>query len=554
MAKEMKVVYEEINSFKSFLDFCCDRYGENNFFVRKTADGVEHITYNKYRLDCLKFAAGLLKAGIENEHIAILSENAYEYLVMYYGTVISGNVFLPINYMVEPEKIFGMIDFADVTRVYISDKFSSFKEGIKANCPKVKDFIEVNGDNGRLTYNGIINSVSDEEALRIESKDSVYNDKTSLLCFTSGTSGGVPKAVMLSVKNILACVRYGNGDEINECGNIHALRCLPLPLYHLAALNFPIYVFMYQGTEMCLCKEVRDVFADMVYYKPGYVIVVPAISEFILKMLQGEVLKSGKMEEFKEINRKFKEGLISREERDEYVKQFRSVVGGNLISITLCGAKSSAAVKNGLRQFGIGVHDGYGMTECSPMVSFEFYEEHDGSAGKVCAFNEVKVVDGVGYVKGDNVMSGYYKNEEATREVLSEDGWFCTGDLTRVDEDEYVYILGRAKDIIVLSDGENIDPQEIEAVILESPFVAEAVVVPDEKSNNTRVGVLVFPNAEAIAKVGKDAETVIAEAVSEANKKLPLAKRMSRFKIMNKPFDKNFMMKLLRRNYPDMSV
>ncbi len=152
-------------------------------------------------------------------------------------------------------------------------------------------------------------------------------------------------------------------------------------------------------------------------------------------------------------------------------------------------------------------------------------------------------------------MKGYYKNPEGTKQVLNEDGWFCTGDLARLDKDgEFLYILGRAKSVIVLTNGENIDPEEIEGVLTKSEYIKEALIVPDEKSKNTVVGALIYPDEDAIAKDGRDAQTIIAEVVAAVNKSLPIAKRMARFRIMDKPFEKNSMMKVLRLKYPNMEA
>ncbi len=395
MAKEMKVIYEEVNSFKSFLDFCCKRAnnGENNFFMRKGENGPVHITYNEFREACTRFAAGLLKAGITNKHVAIISENSYEYYVMYFGTVMAGNAFIPLNLTLEEDKLSGLINFADTDIIMISEKYENFREVIENDCPNVKTFISINAQKeNELSYDGLIASVTAEEALATEFKDSVYNDETSLLCFTSGTSGGIPKVVMLSVKNILANVRYGSHDIYGEW---YPLRLLPLPLYHLAALNFPIYTFMPQSTEMALCTEVKDVFADLYYYKPGYLMAVPAMSEMILKLLEAEVDKMGKREEFEQYNKEADEAGIPPFERRHYAEQFKGIVGGNLVSLTFAGAKSSETIKAALGRFGMFTRDGYGMTECAPMVATEYDECRLGSVGQVCRFNEVKIIDGV---------------------------------------------------------------------------------------------------------------------------------------------------------------
>ncbi len=547
-----KIKYEEIQSVKSFLDFCCKRHGENYFFKKSVDDGFVDITYNQFRLDCCRLAAGLLKNGITYKHVGIISENAYEYFVCYFGTIMAGNAFVPVNQDIEEDKRNALLRFADVDAMFITERYDSYREGISENCPTIKTVISLNAPReGELSYEGLITSVTEEEALSTEFKDSIHDDKTAILLFTSGTSGGIPKAVELTAKNILASAMYGTNDLYDEFNKLYLV---PLPLHHLAALNFIIYVLMPVGKEMALSVEVKEIFKDLLVYKPDYLMIVPALGEMLLKLLESEVDRLGKREEFEKYNKEADEAEISFYERREYGKQFKKNVGGNLVSLTFLGAKSSENMKKAFGHFGMKVRDGYGMTECSPMISAELAEYRLGSVGQVCPFNEVKIIDGVAWVKGDNVMKGYYKNPEGTKQIFNEDGFLCTGNLAELDDDGFLYILGRAKNDIALANGENIVPEEIEALLLKSEFISEALIVPDEKNKNTVVGALVYPNADVVKKDGRDAETIISEVVTTINKSLPIAQKIARFRIMDKPFEKNSMMKILRFKYPHIDA
>lgn len=554
---------EGINSIRDFIHFKCKTY-QDRVFSRVYRDGkVISKMYPEFEQEVLCLAAALLRRGITGKHIALFSENSHEYYVIYFATILAGNVFIPMNIDLPDEKAILLTNFSDAEIVLVSKQQEKFIALLREHCPAVQQFIGVGEDvDADLQYQTLLSEVPFEEAEQMAFYGDIFDDRTASICFTSGTSGGLPKGVMLTARNIMSPVTFGVVDaymgmepffeyEINE-------RMLPLPMYHMAALNtFFILVTFGLGFTLDICEATKYIFRDANIFHPQYIMMVPALGDTVAKMLEAEVDRMGEREKFERFSHLCDYFHVPTIRRHKFTARYKGPVGGRLSLASLLGAKHMDQTAKTLQKFGIYVFGEYGMTECSPMVTVVAdlgIDLPEGSCGKLGAFNLGKIVDGILYLKGDNIMKGYYKNPEGTAEVLSEDGWLDTGDVARFDENGYLYIQGRRNNIVVLANGDNIDVEELEPKFAASPLIREIVIIGDKKNDNNTLGALIYPDEEEVQKVGGDAEKAIAEVVAKVNRELPLQQRIARYRLVNQPFQRNAMMKLQRYLYVNEEI
>ena len=335
-------------------------------------------------------------------------------------------------------------------------------------------------------------------------------DRMCALVFTSGTTG-VPKGVMLSQKNI--------ASNINQaCGNyrLEGPGLSPLPMHHMFGLVVG-HLMVFNYNKPCyIVTNMRNIMRDMQIAKPRCLFVVPMIIETFAKQFRNLGKRAG--------------GQLT----PEMVKGF---CGGDLCDIICGGAPLMPMYVQMFRQFGINLLNGYGITECSPVLAVNrVYDYLDGSVGPVLHGCEVRIdEDGEILVRGDNVMLGYYKMEKETEEAFK-GGWFHTGDIGRID-DHYLFITGRTKNLIIISSGENVSPEELEDKLLTDPAVAEAIVY--EKDNV--LAVQIYPEPEAHAP-----EEYFKALLDKVNKGEPVYRQMKKLIVRTEPFTRNSTGKIIR--------
>lgn len=532
-------IQKDVFSVKSYLDKYCGKYANRTFM--ETSSGTK-ITYAKLREDSLTLANGLIAKGYTGKHVAILSENRYEYIVFFFASMLAGVVIVPMNLATEPAKIAQMLKFADVTTACISNK----TVGLLSDTDCLTEIISFDASDKYVQLTDIFDAgKSVDEA---EYYGEFADDRYSMLCFTSGTSEGKAKCVILTAGNMFASARYANVARYLDYGGGDAAETVfysPLPLFHLAGLVCAVVsAAMPLGSTFVTCEAIASCFGDVKKYEPAHLFIVPALAEAMYMTVMATVKKLGEEENFKEYCRRCDEGMYTPAERREMCRKYTASLGTKMISMTACGALSDITI---IKRYGyLGIHVGcdYGLTECSPQVTIagNLVPKKAGSVGILCDFNDARIVDGVLYIKGDNVMKGYYKNEEGTRAVLSEDGWLCSGDIAEIDEDGYVFIKGRANSVAVLSSGDNIDTDELAALFTASQAISEIIIMADKKNNNDTLGALVYP-VEGVT------DEDVRKEILRINAELPLQKRIARFRTVDKPFEKNSMMKIKRFMY-----
>ncbi len=435
-------------------------------------------------------------------------------------------------------------------------------ENIKAEKEQIKNssmlYIDINNeshefehfDNLLNTGNNLVNDGNTEfKTLPLD------NNALHILLFTSGTTGKA-KGVCLSHKNIVSNVMaIASIVKVDTSTKVLSI----LPIHHTYECTIGNMLLLYGGGMIAYCDGLKYISKNINEYKPNFILCVPLLLENVHKKIVKTLSKS--------IPKRYqKPGESIIDNLPFFLKpivrhKIKKSLGGNLHTFIVGAAAVNPQVVEDFFKFGIRVLQGYGLTECSPLVAGnnDFFHNY-AAAGLPIPFMEYKIEnpneDGIGEVitKGDSVMLGYYKDEKETNRVLI-DGWFHTGDLGRIDEDGFLYITGRCKSVIVLKNGKNIYPEELEYYLNNSPVIEEAIVVGvyNEKEMDTIVTASVFPNMDAVRDtLGKenpsayDIQKLMNEVVHEINKKFPNYKHIKNVKVRNTEFEKTTTKKIKR--------
>ena len=511
--------------------------------------GLDDHTYAELNEKCIRMARAMKQKGMTGKCIALIAENRFEHYVCMFGAFMAGATYLPLNTSQDVQTTAYMLNFAGAEFLFASERFEGYSRELKGMCEQLSDVIGLDsGMSCSYTYESMLDAGG--EGTADEMFYGNFDDgRTAMFCFTSGTTSGKPKCVELTCNNLFIAARYkihATAEIIPVDRNI--MYYSPLPTFHLASFALMVTYVIPCGWTCAISNSPHESLRDVKLFSPRSTTIVPAIAKAFLSMLEAEVEAKGDSEWFKRYKDECDAGKHPLSERRELCKKYLSPVGGELEKVTVVGAMSDIEVVKRLRYFGINYSCEYGLTECSPLVTTDLTEYRCfGSVGRIVPYMEAKLVDGVLYVKGGNVMKGYYKNPEATREILSEDGWLCTGDLAEINEDGFVFIRGRANSIAVLSNGENIDVDELTNRFISLPSIDEMIIIADKKNNNDTLGALVYPAS------GASREDVERDIFS-MNEKLPIQKRIMRFRLVDKPFEKNSMMKIKRYLYVEEEI
>jgi len=359
----------------------------------------------------------------------------------------------------------GLLVMGDVDAVFLSDEFSPMIENIERADNRVTE---------------IINFSSEQYQRILETKHvplpKIDPDAMAEILFTSGTTG-VSKGVMISQKSIVANIAdiyrmdFGRGIKYPIVMSV-------LPIHHTFELTVDNLGVLYCGATVCINDKLENIVANLGKFKPAVILVVPAIAEvFYKKVMEGISTGANKRKIgfARKLNRLL--GRFGIDARRVLYKSLLKKFGGNLSRVIVGGAALRSEIAQTFEEFGVSMYQGYGMTECAPLISANYpgINRH-GSVGKPVNYMDVKIEDGEILTRGDGVMLGYYKNEEATREAVTKDGWLRTGDLGYFDRDGYLYITGRSKNLIILDNGKNIYPEELEAHLAVIPGIKEIMV------------------------------------------------------------------------------
>lgn len=479
---------------------------------KKTVE-VEKKTYQELRQDTEKLSALLETLGEKKSHIAIIGATSYSWVVSYFGVVNSGRVAVPLDALLPEADICELLERADVEILIFDENKTKVAEAAVNACPKLKYLISMEGDFSPTDGGKTGLSLWKE----LEKQEAGYDfwpspDDLATIMFTSGTTGK-SKGVMLTHRNLAenaTCLDMGfeHGTVVMSV----------LPVHHAYCLSMDILKTISLGAVICINDSLMRVAKNIKLFEPEMILMVPLMIETLVKKLEEAAWVPAPLIKAK-----------------VFGKQFKYICSG--------GAYLNPAYIDIFNKFGITIYQGYGMTECAPVISCnDIHNNKAGSVGKLMPNCEAKVVDEELWVKGSSVMQGYYKMPEETAETL-EDGWLKTGDLGYVDEDGFVFLTGRKKNLIITPNGENVSPEEIENKLGENRLVQEVLVREKEGVIEAEI----FPDYEyAKKKKIRDIRQALQTIIDGYNKEAPLYKRVYALKVRETEFEKNTTRKIKR--------
>ncbi len=484
---------------QEFVKDIAEQYKDRDAYRFLVDDIVVSKTYNDLAGDVFSLATWLKINGFSRRHIAILGGTSYEWVVTFLAVACSNNIVIPLDKMLPKEEIYNLLKMGDAEAVFYSDEFTTY-------------FVDEN----RVKTQVCFSDSRFQEMLKttVEPLPEIDPKAMAELLFTSGTTG-VSKGVMLTQENIMC--------NLNEIYRLDFTSNLPtdnpialsvLPIHHTFELTVDNLGVLNCGATICINDKMENIVANMQRFKPHVILVVPAIAEVFYKKLK-EATSKGKEKRLVSLAKKATKALdvMHIDARRTLYKKIINRLGGNITNIVVGGAALRPEVANFFAEFGICMIQGYGLTECAPLVAANCPSQNRiGSVGKPVSFLETKLKDGEIIVKGPGVMLGYYKNEEATNEAIV-DGWFHTGDLGRFDKDGFLYITGRSKNLIILDNGKNIYPEELEAKLKPISGIKEVMVFAD----GGRLSALVVPTLSADRELRKTIE----KGIQQVNENLP---------------------------------
>lgn len=554
---------EEVTNFKDMIYRSAEIYASRTAFKLKDKNkNIFNVTYAEFKKDIVALGTSLIEHGLLNKRICVIGKNSYEWAVSYLAATIVG-VVVPIDKELHTHDVINFMNVSEASAILGDGKnlnliiensenlnnkntyFIYFNE-FKKNANSIL-FDDIKNNGQELVDNG--NKQFDE----IE----INPDEMRILLFTSGTTGKA-KGVCLSQRNICSNILSIYGIvKVRRNDLFFSV----LPLHHTYECTIGFLLPIYSGASIAYCEGLKYILKNMNEYHPSVILCVPLLLENMHKNI------------IKNLNKSLPDKYKSKDKNANpynnlpfYMKPFvkskiKNSLGGRLRVFIVGAAPINPIIADDFDALGLNSLQGYGLTECSPLVAgnTDFYKRND-SAGLPIPNVAYKIDnpndEGVGeiIVQGPNVMLGYYKDDDATNKTII-DGWFHTGDLGKIDENGYLYITGRCKSVIVTKNGKNIYPEELEYYLNDSPLISEALVLGIHKDNDdeTYINAQIFPNMEAIKESFKgslptkdEIKKIMSDVISSINKNLPNYKHIKEFDIRDKEFDKTTTQKIKR--------
>lgn len=555
----------EFHNFRKLLEQSEALYGNSPAFKVKNQIGqILDISYTRFKADVEALGTALLDLGLDGCKVAVAGANSYKWCTSYLAVGSGVGVVVPTDKELPFDDILSILTVSESKAIIFDERFGEKLLEHRDRLPKGLILISMDSskdEDGILSYDLLLNN----GYRLIGTGDSAYFDKDvegnklTVLLFTSGTTG-MSKAVMLSADNICSDVRSIMGFvKINKGERILSL----LPIHHTYECSVTFLCCIYGGVTICFCDGLRYITKNLEEYSPNILIVVPLILERfynrIIKAIEKEKGGAAKIALGSAIAKVA--GAVKLDVSDLFFGKIKKAFGGSIRLIISGAAGIDSDVIKNMNRFGIRTFQGYGLTECSPIIICNSDKDNKyDSIGKPIPYVEAKIdnpdENGVGEicVKGPMVMLGYYKDPEATRATFDPDGWFHTGDLGSVDKDGHYYIRGRCKSVIVTQNGKNVYPEELESLLLREAAVKECIVTgAEDERGNTIVFARIFPDLTAIgaahgnrAITEKEISKAVSDAVKAINSQVVSYKAIRRFEIVDKEFEKTTTSKIKR--------
>ncbi len=500
-----------VENLRDIVKYSAQNYGDQAAYRYKVKKELEDKSYNDVNTDSMAISRAVEAFDMKGKHIALLGTTTYQWIISYFGVTGSASVAVPIDVQLPADAICELLNRADVEMLVFDTIRADVIPAVKEKCPQIKYIVSMQAEteeDGILAWKELV------ESNRGEYETEIDPDQLCTILFTSGTTG-ISKGVMLSHRNLA-----DNATCLDMKIPVGTVSMTVLPINHVYCLTMDIIKGMYIGATVCINDSIMRVAKNMKLFQPDMMLLVPLVIESIYAKLKA----AG--------------NLIPKK------MLAKQVFGENLKTICSGGAYLDPSYVEKFAEYGITILQGYGMTECSPVISNNVeWDNRAGSVGKLLPNCEAKVVDDEIWIKGSSVMMGYYKMPEETAEAL-EDGWLKTGDLGYVDEDNFVYITGRKKNLIILANGENVSPEEIENQLVKNDLIKEVIV----RESGMVIQAEIFPDYEyAKKKLIRDIPAKLQEIIDAYNAEAPVYKRVLDLVVRETEFEKNTSKKIKRQ-------
>ncbi len=537
-------------------------YGERTCMVDKKKDVVTEYSVKRFREDVFSLGTALKSMGLMGKHIGILSENSYQWVVTFFATVCGGGVAVPVDKELSDAEISGLFTKADVDAVFFS---RVYKETVKYHLEhdercKIAVCTNKKLDGDFLFFDELIAkgkeiiAAGDTSYMDIEIK----KDDLAAIVFTSGTTGA-NKGVMLSHGNFAQ-----NADGVLETIETQYSSISLLPMNHVYELSCNILTALYMNCPVFINDSLKNFMSNVQFYKPDAMAIVPLVIDTIYNTIWRTAESTGRADILRKLlklsNFLRRHGI---DLRHVFFKTIAEKFGGKFPTMSCGGAPTRVEYIKCLCDFGFTIYNGYGLTESSPTVTLNL----DAGTRPDCAgfaFPKAKFMihepddKGVGeiWIKGENVTRGYYKDEEATKASF-EDGWFKTGDYGRTDKEGRLYVVGRKKNLIILDNGKNVFPEEVESYYMEAvDYLHDVVVFEAEQEMGGRLqkiiaGAFYVSPEDVDNKSEEEIKAMVEKDIMAANKDLTVYKRVQDMYVTTKEFEINSTRKVIRKKVID---
>lgn len=560
--KRISFEAEEVKDFRELISRTVNKFPDQiayKYKIRHSKDDVEYVckTFSTFKKDVEGLATSLLTMGLQGKKVAVISSNRYEWCTTYLAVTTGGMVIVPLDKALPEKELQSLIRRSGAEAIVCEAKYIEAIKNTTESSLKYIISMDETIEKDVIFYQDLLNQGKKlrENGNREYEAISIDPEAMSIILFTSGTTN-VSKGVMLSQRNI--------------CSNLQAIamyaRMLPtdtllsvLPIHHTFECTITFLIGFYFGSTVAFCEGLKYIQKNMQEFHVNVFVGVPLILENIHKKVWKSIDEQGKTKLIKTMVVITK--ILSKIGIDIRRKVFKPILdqfGGKLRIVFVGAAPLDKKIIKGFNDFGVDLVQGYGLTETSPVVSCESEKrKKPGSIGFPLSNLELKIVDpdeeGIGEitVKGPSVMLGYYENEEATNKAMK-DGWFSTGDYGYLDKKGYLYISGRKSDIIVLKNGKNIYPQELEFLLNKIPAVLETMVFARNKTSmdTTLCAKIVYDKEQVKEVYGEKTEEELKEIfwqkVKEVNQTLPDVKHIKEIMITDEPLAKTTTQKVKR--------
>ncbi len=553
----------EITDLKDMLKKTGEKYSDKIAYkIRIGENKYREITHKQVREMINQMGTALIDMGLKNKRIAVIGENRYEWEIAYLAIVCGTGIVVPLDKSLPENELKDLIKRSEVEAIFYTQKYEEILKRSKLEgIGKLKHLISMDKqshEDGIYAFEELIEKgkklVKDNNKEFINAK--INNEEMNIMLFTSGTTSK-SKIVALSHENI--CSNLMDIASILDIDSNDVFLSF-LPIHHVFECTVGFLFALYSGAQTVFCDGIRHIIDNLCEYKVSFMASVPAIYERLYKIIRKQLEKSGELQEI--LDKKEKSQNLSMEEKKKIFKEIYEMLGGNLKLMISGAAALDREIEQKFRDLGLNLVQGYGLTETSPVVAVGTNVHYKcGSIGIAVPSVEVKIDDankeGIGelVVRGPSIMLGYYGNKEETKKALEPEGWFHTGDLAKIDEEGYIFICGRKKSVIVLKNGKNIFPEEMEGLINKIEGIEESFVFGRQMSedvNDIKIFAKFIYNKEIVENTYKvkgeeQIYKVLTEKMKEINSAMPRYKSVKGILISEVPLIKTTTNKIKRQ-------